>query len=112
MSNEAQAARDSMEKEHKKLTANGVWNLAGVRAWADVCAEAKAKGKKAHVGNVFGICVEKNAELPKGDERRRFKGRYVYQGNRTGRLWSFVSVLGVTWREDCNKSHGCFCFLW
>ena len=34
------------------------------------------------MGNVFGICVEKGAELPKSDKRRKFKGRYVYQGNR------------------------------
>ena len=34
-----------------------------------------------HVGRVFGICVEKGFELPKGNKGRKYKGRYVYQGN-------------------------------
>ena len=73
-------ARTSMETEVGKLANRGVWDVKGVREWAKVCEEAKRKGQKAHVGNVFGICVEKNAELPKSDKRRKFKGRYVYQG--------------------------------
>ena len=34
-----------------------------------------------HVGRIFEICVEKGAELNKGDPGRKFKGRVVYQGN-------------------------------
>ena len=47
----------------------------------DVAADARAKGHKAHRGNVFGICVEKGSELPLGHPERKYKGRYVYQGN-------------------------------
>ena len=34
------------------------------------------------MGRLFGIVVEKGAELPKDDPRRKFKGRVVFQGNR------------------------------
>ena len=37
--------------------------------------------RKVHVGRVFGICVEKNHELPEGDKRRKMKGRHVYGGD-------------------------------
>ena len=36
---------------------------------------------KAHVGRMFEICVEKGAELPKGNPGRKYKGRVVFQGN-------------------------------
>ena len=74
-------ARDKMRDEHNKLTDHGVWDLSGVRSWSDVAAEAKRKGTKAHRGNVFGLCFEKGAELPAGHPDRKFKGRYVFQGN-------------------------------
>jgi hypothetical protein len=34
------------------------------------------------MGYLFGICVEKNSELPAGHPSRKFKGRVVFQGNR------------------------------
>ena len=58
-----------------------MWKVDGVRQWFDVAKEAKTKGVKAHMGNVFGICVEKGSEMPKAHKGRKFKGRYVYQGN-------------------------------
>ena len=70
------------DREIDKLVKRDVWDLSGVRSWKDVASEARSKGHKAHRGNVFGICVEKNSELPKSDKRRKFKRRYVYQGNR------------------------------
>ena len=39
------------------------------------------EGIKAHMGNAFGICVEKGSEMPKGHKDRKIKGRYAYQGN-------------------------------
>ena len=33
------------------------------------------------MGMLFGFVVEKNPDLPKGDPRRKFKGRAVFQGN-------------------------------
>jgi len=49
--------------------------------WAKVCADARAQGLKAHAGRIFGICVEKGSELPKGTPGRNYKGRVVFQGN-------------------------------
>ena len=34
-----------------------------------------------HFGYLFGFMVEKGAEFPEGDERRRWKYRVVFQGN-------------------------------
>ena len=34
------------------------------------------------MGQLFGFCVMKNAELPVGDERRKYKYRVVFQGNK------------------------------
>ena len=42
---------------------------------------SQKSAKKAHVGKVFEICVEKGSELPEGDKLRRFKGRTVFHGN-------------------------------
>ena len=55
--------------------------MSGVRVWFDVQAQAKRTQKRIHVGSVFGICVEKNAELPDGHPNRKYKGRFVFQGN-------------------------------
>ena len=78
-------AKASMTKESNNL-AGKVWILEDVKEWADVKKELKP-GHKAHVGNVFGICVEKGSELdmyiPDKDGKkirnpnRKFKGRYV-----------------------------------
>ena len=43
--------------------------------------EAKKKGIEVHMARVHGICVEKNHQLPKGDPRRKFKGRGVLLGS-------------------------------
>ena len=74
-------AQGRMQEEIDKLNMRDVWSFEGVRQWADVAKEAKAKGVKAHMGNAFGICVEKGSEMPQGHKDRKFKGRYVYQGN-------------------------------
>ena len=70
-----------MKKEWDKLRDKQVWDEAHVREWRDVADEAKANGETVHIGSLFGICVEKNYELDKGDARRKFKGRVVFQGN-------------------------------
>ena len=41
-----------------------VWDPTVVKTWAQVRREARAAGKKIHVGRMFGICVEKGSELP------------------------------------------------
>ena len=52
-----------------------------VQEWGYIAAKARRTCQKVHVGQVFGICVEKGHELLSGSKGRRHKGRYVYQGN-------------------------------
>ena len=75
-------ARDAMTKEHMELSDTYVWLKDKPREWADVAAEASSTDSKVYVGTVFGICVEKGSELDISDPERKFKGRYVFQGNR------------------------------
>ena len=51
------------------------------RATRTVCATARQNNKCVHLGRVFGFCVEKGAQLPKGHTHRVFKSRVVSQGN-------------------------------
>lgn len=51
-----------------------------IRELDDVVREAKRKKEDIHIARVHGICVEKNHQLPKGDPRRKFKGRGVLSG--------------------------------
>ena len=74
-------AQASLDVEREKLMKKKAWDMASVREWEDVSREAKKKGKKAHVGEVFEICVETGSELPANDPLRKFKGRTVFQGN-------------------------------
>ena len=64
------AAYDAMTAEADKLAKKGVWNLDKVKEWSDVCNNL-SKNEFAHVGNVFGIGVEKGSEIEKDN-----KGRY------------------------------------
>ena len=77
-------AKGALKKEWDKLLnpLRPAWRMDLVRPWAEVAREAKAKNEKVHVGNVFGLCVEKGSELADGDPDRLFKGRYVFQGNK------------------------------
>ena len=76
-------AKNAMWTEYSRLQGAGTWDLKGVRSWKEVAAEARASGGsiKAQVGRVFGICVEKGSELPKGDKGRKYKGRFVFGGD-------------------------------
>ena len=75
------AAQAALKKEWDRLRAAKCWDESKVREWSDVAAEARAKGKKAHVGRIFEICTEKGSELPGGHPDRKYKGRVVFQGN-------------------------------
>ena len=57
----------------------GCWDEHLVKEWRHVKCEAQASGEQAHVGLVFGIVVEKNAELC--SENPVYKGRAVFEGN-------------------------------
>jgi len=74
-------AQAAMKKEWDAFRSLGTWDEKGVRPWAQVSEEARKQGVKAHVGRIFGICVEKGSELPEGSPGRKFKGRVVFQGN-------------------------------
>ena len=75
------AARVAMADEWSKLEKNGVFNMASVREWEDVRAEAKANGHTIHHGSLATIVVEKNAELDASDPTRKFKARTVFLGD-------------------------------
>ena len=68
-------------KKHPSLKKPGCWDEDLVRPRAQVMADARRMGKTVHFGNIFGICVEKGSELPKGHKDRKYKGRYVFRGN-------------------------------
>jgi RNA:NAD 2'-phosphotransferase (TPT1/KptA family) len=89
-------AKASLDKEWDKLRRQQCWDESKVREWSDVAAEAKRKGIKTHVGRIFDICVEKNAELPENNPNRKFKGRVVFQGNNVkdeANNWAIFSDL-------------------
>jgi hypothetical protein len=65
------AAMEAMRKEWKRLWSKDVWDAKSVREWADVSAGARRKGHGVHMGRLFGIMVEKAAELPVGDPQRK-----------------------------------------
>ncbi len=74
-------AQKALQKEWDRLRDINTWDESGVREWQDVEREAKASKKTVHVGRLFAICVEKNAELPQGHADRKFKGRVVFDGS-------------------------------
>ena len=82
----AQAAMDLefqklRDKKHPGLKKPGCWDESLVEELHVVKARARHTGETMHFGRIFGICVEKGSELPVGDKNRKFKGRYVFQGN-------------------------------
>ena len=74
-------AMEALKKEFAGLSSK-CWVEADRRPRAEVIAEAKAKGIDIQFSAVYGIIGEKGSELPKGDPRRKFKGRGVLLGNR------------------------------
>ena len=63
-----------------------MWDESTVREWGAVSREARKRKEKdpnytIHMGRLFGLCVQKGAELPDGDKRKKFKYRVVFQGN-------------------------------
>ena len=73
-------AKEAMQKEWDRLRSKYACDEDHPRKWDDVRSEAKRGGYIVHMGYIFGICVEKNAELE--PSLRKFKGRVVFQGNR------------------------------
>ena len=67
-----------MRKEFARLSGK-CWIEKDRRSKREVMAEARKNNEEVHFSMVHGIIGEKGAELPKGDPRRKYKGRAVVQ---------------------------------
>ena len=65
-----------------KHAKKGVWGLKSARSWRKVKRALAECGGNTHMSRVFGVCVDKGSELPKGSPGRKFKGRFVFQGDK------------------------------
>jgi hypothetical protein len=83
-----------------------------VREWNDVAAEARRSKVDVHMGRLFGIMVEKAAELPEGDPRRKYKYRVVFQGNQVvTQNWEaavFQNLGSSPSNMEAGKAVGCY----
>ena len=93
----AAKAQAALRAEWDRLRSRGVWDESAVREWPDVAKEAQAAGQEVNFGFLFATCVEKNSELPDGHEKKKFKGRVVFQGNR---------VLNQSWEAAMFQDLG------
>ena len=75
------AAQKAMVDEWSKLVKNSVFDMSTVEEWATVRRAAQHTGETIHHGSLATIVVEKNAELPRSDPSRKFKGRTVFLGD-------------------------------
>ena len=75
---EAQLAE---RKEWDNLRSKDVWDPETVREFNEVAQTARRNNAKVHLGRIFGLMVEKGSELPRGDPRRKYTYRVVFQGN-------------------------------
>ena len=81
-------AQASMKAGWDRLRNKMFWDEDKVREWPDVAREAQRGNYELNFGYLFGICVERNSELPPLHPKRKFKGRVVFQGNRvTNQNW-------------------------
>ena len=74
-------ARESMDKEWRRLRDQIVWDEDHPYEWDSVRRDAQQGGDEGHLGYLLGICVEKNSERADGDPLNKYKGRGVFQGN-------------------------------
>eukprot|EP00972_Heterocapsa_arctica_P108425 15969097-Heterocapsa_arctica.AAC.1 len=49
------------------ISKQGVWDMLFVCKYDEVVAEVKRRGRTIHLGDVFGICVEKGSEFEAKD---------------------------------------------
>ena len=82
-----------------KLWDKGVWDPKTVREWSQVAREHRQKDQEVHMGRLFGIVVEKGAELPPTDPRRKYKGRVVFQGNKVVNQDYQSAVFSGPWQQ-------------
>ena len=75
-------AKEAAVKEWKRLWEKDVWDAKIAREWHDVAAEARKNNVNVHMGRLFGIMVEKAAELPEGDPRRNTNIAWCSKGTK------------------------------
>eukprot|EP00972_Heterocapsa_arctica_P021647 3182846-Heterocapsa_arctica.AAC.1 len=80
--NDTPGAMKAMDDKFNKLSKQGVWAIFTVREKKLVRDEARRNQAKIHFGDMFGICGEKGSELKANDPGRKWKGRYVFRGDR------------------------------
>ena len=68
-----------MKEEVDALASVGTWDESSVTSRDDLIAWAKTNKINIVVGEGLGICSIKNEELPEGDPRRKYKGRFCYR---------------------------------
>ena len=71
-------AQKAMGSEWCRLRDKRTWDESVVREWHEVASEARRLGKEIHLGRLFGIMVQKGAELPDSDKRKKYKYRVVF----------------------------------
>ena len=74
-------AMDAYWKEWHNLEGKNVFRYETLAEWDTVSRQARQAGREIHFGYLFGFMVEKGAEFPEGDPRRKFKYRIVFRGN-------------------------------
>ena len=82
--NEYLKSEDAMAaywKEWTNLIGKGVYRDETLCEWHQVRKEALRAGKEVHLAFLFGFMVQKGAEYPDGDPRKKFKYRVVLRGN-------------------------------
>eukprot|EP00959_Pyramimonas_sp_CCMP1952_P101490 2123186-Pyramimonas_sp.AAC.1 len=74
-----ETAQKALMDEWGRLRKIKTWDESKLQELRDVRVEMK--GKTFHIGRLFAILFEKNAELPEGHEDCTFKGRVVFDGS-------------------------------
>ena len=74
-------AQAALLKEWDRLRVSKCWDETPSRNGPRLPEKLDALGRPTHVGRIFEICVEKNAELHADNPLRKVKGRVVFQGN-------------------------------
>eukprot|EP00959_Pyramimonas_sp_CCMP1952_P097232 2032467-Pyramimonas_sp.AAC.1 len=72
-------AHKALMDEWGRLRKIKTWDESKVQELRDV--KIKMKGETFHIGRLFAMLVEKNAELPEGHKDRKFKGSVVFDGS-------------------------------
>ena len=73
---------EAFYKEWNGLLTNLVIDPSSVMDWNDRARMARQAGEEIHMGQLFGFCVLKNADL--SPDRWKYKYRVVFQGSALG----------------------------